>query len=99
MRIDQLRQRLMQLSAKSCHEKRLLRAWLNAQPLNSGTRRQRADDFLPLSLREALPALTDELNRLASIRSEHAGGDGSLRMDRASRAYCYRVRACACRRK
>ena len=77
MRIDQLRQKLSQFGAKPCHERRLLRAWLNARPLDSGTRRQRADDFLPLSLREALPALTDELNRLASIRSEHAGSDES----------------------
>lgn len=80
MRIDQLRQKLSQLGAKPCHERRLLRAWLNGRPLDSGTRRQRADDFLPLSLREALPALTDELNRLASIRSEHAGSDESLRL-------------------
>ena len=80
MRIDQLRQRLRELGAKPCHEQRVLRAWLQAQPLDSGARRQQSADFLPLALREALPPLADELSGLARVRSEHPGQDGSARL-------------------
>ncbi len=80
MRIDQLRQRLRELGAKPCHEQRVLRAWLQAQPLDSGARRQQSADFLPLVLREALPPLADELSGLARVRSEHPGQDGSARL-------------------
>ncbi len=80
MRIDQLRQRMRELGAKPCHEQRVLRAWLQAQPLDSGARRQQSADFLPLALREALPPLADELSGLARVRSEHPGQDGSARL-------------------
>ncbi|WP_305074652.1 RNA methyltransferase [Propionivibrio sp.] len=80
MRIDQLRQRLREFGAKSCHEQRVLRAWLQAQPLDAGARRQQSADFLPLALREALPRLADELAGLARARSEHPGRDGSARL-------------------
>ena len=78
MRIEQLRQRLRQLGAKPCHEDRVLRAWLRARPLDQG--RQRADDYLPLALRAALPALGGELAALARVRSEHPSADGSARL-------------------
>ncbi len=80
MRIDQLRQRLRELGAKPCHEQRVLRAWLLAQPLDAGARRQQSADFLPLALREALPQLADELAGLARVRAEHPGQDGSARL-------------------
>ena len=80
MRIEHLRQRLRDLGAKPCHEQRVLRAWLQARALASGARRNRSEDFLPLALRNALPAITDELNSLARLRSEHPGGDGSARL-------------------
>ena len=80
MKIETIRQRLRELGAKPCHEQRVLRAWLQAQPLGSGTRRQRAEDFLPLALRDALPAIGDELAALAQVRSEHPGADGSARL-------------------
>src|SRR6185369_1119321 len=80
MRIEQFRQTLREHGAKTCHEERVLRAWLRAQPLDSGTRRQRSADFLPLALRDALPALSAELQGLARIRSAHPGEDGSERL-------------------
>jgi len=80
MRIEHLQQRLRELGAKPCHEQRLLRAWLQARALDSGARRHRSEDFLPLNLRNALPALSAELDGLARIRSEHPGEDGSARL-------------------
>ena len=68
MRIEQLRQALQTLGAQPCHEERVLRAWTAGHPLNHGTRRQRAEDFLPLKLRNALPALESELAGLARLR-------------------------------
>ena len=78
MRIDEIRQRLRGHGAKPCHEERVLRLWSQALPQDSGKRRP--EDFLPLELRAALPALTAELRSLARLRSEHAGEDGSARL-------------------
>src|SRR5574338_1104327 len=80
MRIEHLRQRLRRHGAKSCHEERVLRAWLAGRPLDSGARRQAAQDFLPRPLREDLPTLAAELQGLARLRSEHPGADGSARL-------------------
>lgn len=80
MRIETIRQRLREFGAKPCHEQRLLRAWLQARALDSGTRRQPSADFLPLALRRALPALGAELAALTRLRSEHPGADGSARL-------------------
>src|SRR5664279_1823784 len=80
MRIEHIRLKLRTLGAKPCHEQRLLRAWLQARALDSGARRHRSEDFLPLDLRNGLPALTAELEALARIRSEHPGEDGSARL-------------------
>jgi len=66
--------------ALSCHEERVLRAWTAARPLTSGARHQRPENYLPLRLRNALPALQAELNGLAGIRSVHPGEDGSERL-------------------
>ncbi|HJV70130.1 RNA methyltransferase [Ideonella sp.] len=73
-----LRQRLRALGANPAHEERVLRLWANALPQTSG--RRRLEDFMPQALRNALPALDDELQSLARIRSEHPGEDGSARL-------------------
>jgi 23S rRNA (adenine2503-C2)-methyltransferase len=78
MRIEHLRQRLRSHGAKPCHEERVLRAWMQALPLDSG--RVPGADFLPARLRADLPALTDELAVLAQVGSEHIGADGSVRL-------------------
>jgi len=56
----------------------VLRAW--AQGLSLGTKRRRAENFLPLALRDAIPSLTAELQGLARLHSEHPGEDGSARL-------------------
>ncbi|HEY2926080.1 RNA methyltransferase [Piscinibacter sp.] len=78
MRIDDIRQRLRAHGAKPCHEQRVLRLWAQALPQGSG--RRRPEDFLPIELRSELPALVDELQALARLRSEHPGEDGSARL-------------------
>ncbi len=78
MRIADIRHRLRSLGAKPKHEERVLRLWANALPQTYG--RRRIEDWLPLGLREALPALEAELDALASVRSEHDGADGSQRL-------------------
>ncbi len=78
MHLDDLRQRLRDHGAKACHERLILRAWMHAQPLDSGPRR--AGDFLPRRVREALPALTDAFASIARIRSRHATSDEVVRL-------------------
>ena len=78
MRIDQIRQRLQALGALPCHEQRVLRAWAQVGSLD--TRRRRAEDFLPLALRNDLPGIMSGLADLARLRSEHPGEDGSARL-------------------
>ena len=56
----------------------MLRAWLQGLPL--GTKRRRAEHFLPLALRDAMPDFTAELQGLARLQSEHPGEDGSVRL-------------------
>jgi 23S rRNA (adenine2503-C2)-methyltransferase len=80
MRISDIHQRLADLGAKPAHRDRIVRAWLQGRPLNAGTRRQHTEDFLPLSVRDGLPSLTAELDRLAALRSEHPAVDGAARL-------------------
>ncbi|MBU4612534.1 RNA methyltransferase [Achromobacter sp. GG226] len=77
MRFSDLTQRLAALGARPVHTGRIVRMWLAGQALDTGTRRRHSDDFLPLAVREALPALTAELDALARVQSEHTGSDGS----------------------
>ncbi|MFU1910471.1 RNA methyltransferase [Bordetella hinzii] len=77
MRFSDFDQRLAALGALPVHRGRLVRAWLQGQALDVGTRRQSSAHFLPLALRGAVPALTAELAGLARVRAEHAGHDGS----------------------
>ena len=80
MRIADIRQTLLALGARDCHIDRVFRAWTQGKPLDIGTRRQASENFLPLALRERLPALSAELDGLIRLRSEHPGEDGSSRL-------------------
>ncbi|UVE19504.1 RNA methyltransferase [Pseudomonas sp. LS44] len=80
MRIHDFHQRLADLGAKPMHIGRVSRAWLKGLPLDTGTRHQQTENFLPLSVRDGLPELTQTLNGLAELRSEHPGADGSARL-------------------
>lgn len=73
-----LRQRLRALGAKPLHEQRVLRDWVQGQPHDQG--RRRAVDFLPQALRQALPALDEQLQGLARLLSTHPAEDGSARL-------------------
>jgi 23S rRNA (adenine2503-C2)-methyltransferase len=78
MRIPDIRLRLRADGAKPCHEEAVLRAWVHALPLDRGSRT--AEDFLPLQLRTALPAIADDLAAIARVGAEHSGSDGSARL-------------------
>ncbi|QLC72451.1 RNA methyltransferase [Pseudomonas sp. LPB0260] len=80
MHIHDLSQQLADLGAKPQHSGRIIRAWLQGKPLDSGTRNQPSENFLPLSVRQGLPELTQRLAALARLSSEHPGGDGSARL-------------------
>jgi len=76
--IGQIHDRLRALGAGPGHAQRILRLWSQALPQDSG--RRRPEDFLPLSVRTALPQLEAGLQALARLRSRHAGADGSQRL-------------------
>jgi 23S rRNA (adenine2503-C2)-methyltransferase len=80
MRLSDLHARLANLGALPVHRDRILRAWLQGKPLGSGSRRQPAEQVLPLSLRKGLPHVADDLAALVRLRSEHPGADGSARL-------------------
>ena len=78
MHIEDIRRRLRAAGARPQHEERVLRHLAQALPLDVG--RRRIEHFLPLALRERLPALMDELSALARLHSAHPGEDGSQRL-------------------
>src|SRR4051794_40813814 len=78
MRIPDLRHQLRAAGALPAHEFRVLRLWSNALPQDSGKRR--IEHFLPQSLRDALPAIESDLDKLARIVSIHPADDGSERL-------------------
>jgi 23S rRNA (adenine2503-C2)-methyltransferase len=78
LRVRDLHERLLALGAKPAHAQRVLRLWVQARPQSSGARRP--EDFLPRTLRDALPAFEGELQSLATLRSQHPGADGSARL-------------------
>ncbi|MGB4466446.1 MAG: RNA methyltransferase [Azovibrio sp.] len=80
MRIEHIRQILHEQGAKTGHTERVLRAWLQARPLEAGPRHQPAENFLPLQVRRTLPELSRQLQGLARIQAEHPGQDGSARL-------------------
>jgi 23S rRNA (adenine2503-C2)-methyltransferase len=76
--IADLRERLHSAGANRSHAQRVLRLWSQALPQDSGKRR--VEDFLPKTLRDALPAITADLGNLARIVSQHPAQDGSMRL-------------------
>jgi 23S rRNA (adenine2503-C2)-methyltransferase len=78
MRIDDVREAMRAAGAGPVHQRLLLRNWTRALPLESG--RQRPEDFMPASLRAALPSLARMLAGVARVRSEHPAQDGSARL-------------------
>jgi 23S rRNA (adenine2503-C2)-methyltransferase len=80
MRIQDIHQLLAEIGAKPVHIGRITRAWLQGLALDAGTRHQKTEDFLPMSVRNGLPAVGEAIGRLVQLRSEHPGGDGSARL-------------------
>ncbi|PKM23575.1 MAG: rRNA methyltransferase [Gammaproteobacteria bacterium HGW-Gammaproteobacteria-13] len=80
MHIHDFQQRLTDLGAKPMHIGRITRAWLRGMPLDTGTRNQKTENFLPLAVRNALPEISRELDGLARLSSEHPATDGSARL-------------------
>jgi 23S rRNA (adenine2503-C2)-methyltransferase len=78
MRLTDLHHRLRDAGAQPCHAQRVLRLWVYALAQSGG--RSRPENFHPLTLRAALPAIEAELAGLARLRSEHPGEDGSARL-------------------
>jgi 23S rRNA (adenine2503-C2)-methyltransferase len=76
--VQDVRQRLRAAGAGPTHERRVLRLWANALPQDAGKRRP--EDFLPATLRAALPEIDHELQGLARLRSAHPAEDGSERL-------------------
>jgi 23S rRNA (adenine2503-C2)-methyltransferase len=71
MHIQDFHQRLSDLGAKPMHIGRITRAWLRGMPLDTGTRNQKTENFLPLAVRNALPEISSALDQLARLSSEH----------------------------
>jgi tetratricopeptide (TPR) repeat protein len=73
--LTSLRQRLRDLGAKPCHEDRVLQAW--SRVLSVDTRYRKAEDFLPLKVRAALPAILAELDALAQVEEARQRWDSA----------------------
>ena len=54
MHIHDFHQRLTDLGAKPMHIGRITRAWLRGVPLDTGTRNQKTENFLPLAVRQGM---------------------------------------------
>ncbi|HZX26346.1 MAG TPA: RNA methyltransferase [Telluria sp.] len=78
MQLDTLRERLRAQGAREEHVRRVLRDWVLGRSRDAG--RRRAADYLPQSLRSALPALDTDLAAMATVASTHPGADGSMRL-------------------
>ncbi|WP_231993195.1 RNA methyltransferase [Mitsuaria sp. 7] len=76
--IADIHRRLTALGANEAHVGRVLRHWVQARPLTEG--RRKLEHYLPQAVREALPALMDELHGLATLVERHPGEDGSARL-------------------
>ncbi len=76
--IQDIRTHLRALGARERHEMRVLRMWVQAKAQDAG--RRPLESFMPKSLREALPALSQMLQSLATLREQHPGQDGSARL-------------------
>ncbi len=78
MQIDQFTRRLRDLGANDRHEQHLLRTWAQALPLERG--RRRMENFLPKAVRDEWPAVAQQLEGLARLRSAHPADDGAERL-------------------
>lgn len=77
MLLEPFRLRLRESGGKPAHVTRVLRAWLNAQPLGTGPL---SAPTLPGALQAVLPELEQVLAGLAQVSSSHPGADGSVRL-------------------
>lgn len=77
MHIADIRSRLRMAGAAPIHEQYLLRQWAQAA---ASPGKRNLEDFLPRTLREALPQLETDLASLAILRSVHPSEDGSERL-------------------
>ncbi|MEQ1527422.1 MAG: RNA methyltransferase [Gallionella sp.] len=78
MRITHLRQQLRELNAKPCHEDRLLRGW--SQVSSYDRMHSPAEEFFPLSMRNALPAIEAKLHGLARLQGDYPAEEGVARL-------------------
>ncbi|OWQ91628.1 rRNA methyltransferase [Roseateles aquatilis] len=78
MAIADIERRLTALGANDAHVQRVLRHWVQDRPLTEG--RRKLEHFLPQAVRDALPALMDELHGLTRLLESHPGEDGSARL-------------------
>jgi len=78
MHLKDIKQRLRDLDAKSCHEYHLLRNWLHARPLGGG--RGLSKNRPPEKLLAALPVIAEELQTLARLHSKHIDADSTSRL-------------------
>jgi 23S rRNA (adenine2503-C2)-methyltransferase len=76
--VQDIRDHLRALGANALHEQRVLRLWAQAKPQDSG--RRPLSSFMPTAGREAVPALSQSLSGLATLREQHPGEDGSARL-------------------
>lgn len=78
MQIETIRQRLREFGALPLHELRVLRDWMQRRPHDQG--RRRPADFLPKTLREALPGIDADLAGLVRLVSSHAANGDAARL-------------------
>jgi 23S rRNA (adenine2503-C2)-methyltransferase len=78
MRIVDVRHMLREAGARPMHEAAALRAWTRGVPLDHFA--DAPERAFPARLRAALPEIGARLAKLARIRSEHPGADGSVRL-------------------
>jgi 23S rRNA (adenine2503-C2)-methyltransferase len=78
MQVEYVRQLMRRQGAKPPHERAVLRAWIQAMPLDGG--KQHPEDFLPLSLRDALPGVEAELAAIGRLSANYFAADGSGRL-------------------
>lgn len=77
-RVQDLRGLITQLGGGPRHEAHLLRSWAQVRPWVHPVRAP--EHFLPLRLRGAWPAIQQQLDGLATLRSRHPAADGSERL-------------------
>jgi 23S rRNA (adenine2503-C2)-methyltransferase len=73
-----IRAALRAAGARPRHEVLALRAWSRGLALDAFARKE--DSQFPARLRAALPALEAQFRELVTMRSEHAGADGAVRL-------------------